>query len=501
MQVSCVCRMLKLSQRLWLGILLIVLACTILLFSDLSHRRKTRVEAPAAARVLDKPEEGRTYKVAVVYVTPHKLFDQTIVGIRRGFADKGFVEGKNLSLTISHANGDHSILQQLVTSTAGSDADIVFALSTPGLGAVAARIKNKPVIFAEVTEPVGAGAGKSFTDHQANVTGSVAPAPLEGGFTWLMRLFPNTRRVGMIYTPSEPNVMTEVRIAKEFAQKYGFTMVLRAANNPAEVPEALNSILAEGIDAFFYEGDNAIMSAEPAIIDGCRRQNIPVLGDDESEMGRGTLLACGVSPVGNGYFGAELAARVLLGENPAKIPFTPSTLEEYSIDLAAAQRLGIVFPDELLAVTDIVHNLPIRYGRPARIAIAAPESDSAAAEAKGAFLAALSNGGLEEGRDYELCAADAANDADLAVSFSNESAKALAASAPKAPVLFALCGSPMSTGMDKLVAASRATGIYEASGTIPTGTAAERGEAAAKMAVKLLAGLPTGKLSVTAAGK
>jgi putative ABC transport system substrate-binding protein len=493
--------MLKLAQRLWLGTLLIVLACSILLFSDLSHRRKTRTEAPTvASRVLDKPVEGRVYKVAVVYVTPHKLFDQTIVGIRRGFADKGFVEGKNLSMTISHANGDHSILQQLVTSTAGGDADLVFALSTPGLGAVAARVKNKPVIFAEVTEPVGAGAGKSFTDHQANVTGSVAPAPLEGGFTWLMRLFPNIRRVGMIYTPSEPNVMTEVRIAKQFAEKYGFTMVLRAASTPSEVPEALNSILAEGIDAFFYEGDNAIMSAEPAIIDGCRRRNIPILGDDESEMGRGTLLACGVSPIGNGYFGAELASRVLLGEDPAKIPFTPSTLEEYSIDLAAAQKLGIVFPDELLAVTDIVHNLPVCFGRPARIALFAPQ-DEAAAEVKSAFLAALSNGGLEEGRDYELCPSDAVREADLAVSFSDESAKALAASAPQVPILFALCGSPAATGMDNLVAAGRATGIYE-EGAIPTGEPAkERAEAAAKMAVKLLAGLPVRKLPPVATGK
>ena len=59
-------------------------------------------------------------------------------------------------------------------------------------------------------------------------------------------------------------------------------------------------------------------------------------------MGNGALLACGVSPEGNGHFGGLIAARVLLGENPATIPFTPSTAADLSLEaVRAAKEMGM----------------------------------------------------------------------------------------------------------------------------------------------------------------
>ena len=357
----------------------------------------------AAAPVAAKPEPGRTYKVDLVYMSPHKLFDEAIAGVRKALAERGFIEGKNLRLSIAHANGDPSILQQIAANVGSSESDLIVALSTPALAAVAGRVKDKPVVFAIVTEPVGAGAGRSFTDHQPNVTGAVAPAPLEGGFAWLLKLYPGIRKIGMIYTPSEPNVMTEVRIAEEFAQKYGFRLVRRPANNPNEVPEALTAVFAEGIDAFFLAGDNAIMAAEPLIVSTCRRHGVPLLADDESGMGTGALLACGISPEGNGHFGGLLAARVLLGEDPAKIPFAPSPESELPVDFAAAAQLGLVFPPELLREAHIFHHVATRLGgRPARIALVSLVQAHSLELAEQGLLRGLAQSGLVEGTDFVL---------------------------------------------------------------------------------------------------
>jgi len=359
--------------------------------------------ASPAPTAQPKPEPGRTYKVDLVYMTPHKLFDEAIVGVRKALASQGFVDGKNLRLSITHANGDMSIMQQVASNAAATDADLVMSLSTPALAAVAGRVKDKPVVFAEVTEPVGAGAGKSFTDHQPNVTGAVAPAPLEGGFAWLLKLYPGIKKIGMIYTPSEPNVMTEVRVAEEFAKKYGFTLVRRAANNPSEVAEALTAVVSEGIDAFFLEGDNSIMAAESLIVSTCRKHAIPILADDESEMGKGSLLACGVSPEGNGHFGGLIAARVLLGENPATIPFTPSTAADISLDLAAAAQLNLAFPPQLLREANIFHHVASRFGgRPARIALVSLVQAHDLELAEQGLLRGLAQSGLAEGTDFVL---------------------------------------------------------------------------------------------------
>jgi ABC-type uncharacterized transport system substrate-binding protein len=435
----------------------------------------TRTEKVAAKPV---PEPGRMYKVSMIYVTPHKLFDQAISGAKKALAEDGFVEGKNLEVTVQHANGDLSILQQIVTNANASDSDLIFAFSTPGLGAVAGRIKDKPVVFAEVTEPVGAGAGKSFTDHQANVTGAVAPAPLEGGFAWLMKMYPNIKRVGMVYTPSEPNVVTEVKIAKEFGKKYGFELVLRMANTPSEVPEALTSVIADGIDAFFYEGDNSIMSAEPVIIDTCRRHNIPILADDESEMGRGALLACGVSPFGNGHFGGKIASRVLLGENPATIPFTPSNVDEISIDLTAAKRLGTTFPADLIKEAAIVHGIATRYGRPASIAVINIANSPSLDAAEKGFFEALEYGGLVKDKDYVAHVFNAQGDIsqlpqmidaaintapDVIITVSTPVTIAMANRKTTIPTIFTVCCEPKTIGIEKQVGEGRITGVYEES--------------------------------------
>jgi len=436
--------------------------------------------APAAAPVAKqaaKPAPGRTYKVNLVYMTPHKLFDEAIVGVRKALASQGFVDGKNLRLSIAHANGDMSMMQQIALNVSATDADLIMSLSTPALASVAGRVKDKPVVFAEVTEPVGVGAGKSFTDHQPNVTGAVAPAPLEGGFTWLLKLYPKIKKIGMIYTPSEPNVMTEVRIAEEFAKKYGFELVRRAANNPSEVAEALTAVFAEGIDAFFLEGDNSIMAASSLIVSTCRKHGIPLLADDESGMGNGALLACGVSPEGNGHFGGLIAARVLLGENPATIPFTPSTAADLSLDLAAAAQLGLAFPPEILRESNIFHHVASRFGgRPARIAVVNLVQNPNLDLAERGLLRGLDQSGLVEGTDFvvqhfnaqgeisqlpQLFDAALATQPDLIVTVTTPAFVAGARKVTTVPLVFTVCSEPAKLGLFPNGKPANLTGVHD----------------------------------------
>ena len=442
--------------------------------------RAAAVAAPTAptptAQPTAKPTPGRTYKVNLVYMTPHKLFDEAIGGVRKALGEQGFIDGQNLQLVITHANGDMSMMQQIALNASATDADLVMALSTPALAAVAGRVKDKPVVFAEVTEPVGAGAGKSFTDHQPNVTGAVAPAPLEGGFTWLLKLYPQIKKIGMIYTPSEPNVMTEVRITEEFAKKYGFTLVRRAANNPSEVAEALTAVFAEGIDAFFLEGDNSIMSAASLVVSTCRKHGIPLLADDESGMGNGALLACGVSPEGNGHFGGLIAARVLLGENPATIPFTPSTAADLSLDFAAAQQLNLTFPQEILREANIFHHVAARFGRPARIALVNLVQAHDLELAEKGLLRGLDQSGLVAGTDFvlqrynaqgeiaqlpQLFDAALATQPDLVVTVTTPALVAGAHKVKTVPLVFTVGSDPEKLGLFAKGRPANLTGVYD----------------------------------------
>ena len=294
----------------------------------------------------------------------------------------------------------------MVANAANSDLDLIIPLSTPCLAAVCAKVKDKPVVFACVIEPVGAGAGKSFTDHLPNVTGAAMPAPMEAGFAWLSKLYPHARKMGAIYNAGEANSRTEFTLARQFTQARGIELIARTVSSPSEVPEALNSLLAEQPDLYFLMADSTLASAQPIIADTCRRHAIPIITADDSCMGTGALLACGISPYGNGYAGGQKAIRVLLGESPAAMPFEPSSQVDLSVDLAAAAQLGITLPPELLKESTIFHHVASRLGRPARIALVNlvqnPDLDLAEQ--------GLWRGGLVEGRDFALKTLNAQGD-------------------------------------------------------------------------------------------
>ena len=80
---------------------------------------------PRRRREARRPAPGRTYKIGILFFCPHPAFDKTIEGIREGLAEAGFVEGRNLSLTLAHPNGDMSILPQVVNNLASTDVDLI----------------------------------------------------------------------------------------------------------------------------------------------------------------------------------------------------------------------------------------------------------------------------------------------------------------------------------------------------------------------------------------
>ena len=428
---------------------------------------------PAEAR---RPAPGRTYKIGILFFCPHPAFDKTIEGIREGLAEAGFVEGRNLSLTLAHPNGDMSILPQVVNNLASTDVDLIMPLSTPCLAGVCAKVRDRPVVFAAVTEPVGAGAGRDFTHHLPNVTGAVWPAPLEPGFVWLKRLFPGCRRVGVIYNAAEANSRTEIVLARQFTAALGMELVERTLVNSSEITEALSSLIDARVDAVFGPSDNTVTSAFAALATTCRRERIPLLADDDTLMGTGALLACGVSPRANGLYAGRMAARVLLGESPAAIPFEPTTAHELSVDIAAAAQLGLDLPPALLSEADIFHHVASRFGRPARIALVNLVQAHDLEEAEKGLWRGLRESGLVEGTDFvvrrfnaqgEISQLPAIVDAalagqpDLVLTVTTPALIAAARKVTTVPLVFTVASEPGRLGLFTKGRPANLTGVHD----------------------------------------
>jgi ABC-type uncharacterized transport system substrate-binding protein len=176
-------------KRLALGIGLIALFSAILLLTDLGHRTAASA-ASATARAQAGPA-NRMVKAAIVYFARDVGTDMCVQGLIDGLKAGGFEEGKNLEIRRADAQGEMI--------------NIPAIMQTPCLAGACNKVKHKPVVFACVTDPIAAGAGKTRSDHLPFVTGVGSFPPVSHSLDMMQKLIPGLRAVGTMYNPAEAN--------------------------------------------------------------------------------------------------------------------------------------------------------------------------------------------------------------------------------------------------------------------------------------------------------
>ncbi len=367
-----------------------------------THRALARETAPVLTTPTRQPDAARMYTLGLLSFGPNPVFEMAERGVIDALAAAGFGKGTNLTVHSVHANNDMSILPQVVQRLANLKPDVIVALSTPCLAAVLSGVKDVPIVFGVVSAPLEVGAGESLEHHLPHVAGAVWTAPAPEAFAWMKRLFPQSRKLGILYNPVHANSLVEAAAVRQLCGEYGLALEERNVGSPGESVEAMQSLLQAGPDLVFAMGDNTVVSAFSAIAQACLKQKVPLVATDASLMGSGALFSIGGSPRLEGRHTGQIAARVLLGENPAEIPFAPSVEMETTVDMAVAQELGVTLPDDLLKRTDRFYHLRSLRGRPARIAMINLVQARVLELGEQGVLRGLKESGLEEDMDFTL---------------------------------------------------------------------------------------------------
>src|SRR5258708_28537199 len=145
-------------KRLTMGIALIALLSSILLVSDLAHRR-TASAANAGA------PGARKFKAAIVYYAQSVSNDECVNGLIDGLKASGLEEGKNLEIVRADAQGEMINIPAILQNYDNSDVDLIMTISTPCLAGACNNVKRKKVVFTCVSDPIAAGAGKKRNHH------------------------------------------------------------------------------------------------------------------------------------------------------------------------------------------------------------------------------------------------------------------------------------------------------------------------------------------------
>ena len=286
--------------------------------------------------------------VAITQIVEHPALDAVHQGVKDELAERGYKEGDNLKIMHESAQGNSAIASQIARKFIGDSPDVIVAIATPSAQTVAAAARNIPVVFAAVTDPVGAKLIKNAEAPGANITGVSDMLPIDKHLDMLLRMVPDAKRIGTVYNPGEANAVSLIELLDERLQARGLTLVKGAATKTSEVLGAARSLVGK-VDAIYLTTDNTVISAAEAVISVGERAKIPVFAADTATVARGAVAALGFDYYDHGRQAGVMVARILEGEKPGDMPVETMEKLNLFVNPEAGERMGITVSEDAIA--------------------------------------------------------------------------------------------------------------------------------------------------------
>jgi putative ABC transport system substrate-binding protein len=316
----------------------------------------TLVGGAAAWPLAAKAQQQAMPVVGFLRNTPSASFEHIVNALRRGLAEAGFVEGRNVIIEQRWAEGRDERLPALLADLVNRKVAVIVANTVGALAAKAAGT-NIPVVFATGSDPVRDGLVAGVNRPGGNFTGVTFISSDLGTkrLELLRQLVPKAPIIAMLIGPSNvEEIVAERADVEKAARVFGQQLVVAQATSIDEIAAAFTTFVEHRAGAVFVGTGSFTNSHREAIVALAAHRALPAIYSLREFVSIGGLIGYG-SSISDAYRQAGVyAARVLKGEKPADLPVMQSTKFELVLNLKTAKALGLEVPDRLLAITDEV---------------------------------------------------------------------------------------------------------------------------------------------------
>lgn len=308
-----------------------------------------------AARA-QQPEPMRRIGVLMNVTAEHPQGKVAIAAFHQALQQLGWIDGRNLRLEIRWGANDADLDRKYAEELVALAPDVVLAVGTLSVAALQHVTRTVPIVFVQVTDPVGAGFVATLARPSGNTTGfmlseySVAGKWLE----LLKQVAPGLTRAAVLRDPGNPAA------SGQFAAIQSLAPPLAVEVTPINVRDAGE---IEGAIVAFARSQNGGLIVTPSasgtvhldlITTLAARYKLPAVYGDRSPVTLGGLMSYGPDRVDAVRHAAGYVDRILKGEKPADLPVQAPTKIELVINLKTASALSLTVPQMLLAQADEV---------------------------------------------------------------------------------------------------------------------------------------------------
>ncbi len=297
----------------------------------------------------------KTYRIGVTQTVSYSDFDADAKGFEKALAEAGFKEGVHVIYDRQNAQGDINRTRTIAHRFLNADVDLIHSIGTRSSRAVIKIIKDIPIVFSSVTEPVYAGLmpkrSRTGTRTGTNVTGVSDRWPASLQLEMYTKFFTRARKWGTIYNAGDHRSVLYIKEVRDAAKKLKVELIEVTTSSSDEVLPAAQ-FLARRAQAVYITYDHIALSSFDTIVKVCNENKIPLFGGDLKCVTKGAMAAYGWDYSRIGYSAGTKAVRILKGEKAGDIAWELGGKLVLLINEKAARAQGAIVPPELLKKAD-----------------------------------------------------------------------------------------------------------------------------------------------------
>ena len=308
--------------------------------------------APLAAQ---SQSAGKVYRIG--WLSPASAANglPNLDALRAGLRERGYVEGRNITIEARWADGEGERLSKLATELVALRVDVICTAGSPASLAAKQATTTVPIVFANVAFPDESGLVASFAHPGGNITGVAFIGPEYGKRLELLKeANPKITRVALIYNPENRGSVLALQETRRWAKDLRLTLEPHELAGPGGFERVFAAISRARPDALMTTADPFIASSAGRIVEFAAKNRMLSMYPVREFVTAGGLMFYGASIPEMYRRAAVYVDRILKGAKPRDLPVEQPIKFDMVINLTAAKTLGLTIPQSLLQRADEV---------------------------------------------------------------------------------------------------------------------------------------------------
>lgn len=290
-------------------------------------------------------DANKKYRVGICQLVQHPALDAATKGFMNALKEK---LGDNVEFDEQNANNDSPTCATIINNFVSANVDLIMANATPALAAAVSGTSTIPIVGTSITSYEVALDGDGWKGK--NITGASDLAPIDQQEDMILEIFPNTKKVGILYCSGEPNSKYQAELLIEELKKDGVDYKEYTVADSNEIQAQTQAAVGDKCDVIYIPTDNTFANAAETVKNVVVPAKVPVVAGEEGICGGCGTVTLSISYESMGYNAGLMAYEILVnGKKPGDLAIGYSDVtKKYNKEICT--ELGITVPDSYTAI-------------------------------------------------------------------------------------------------------------------------------------------------------